>query len=195
MWTKSVFGYPANTTFCDVWHTSEDFLADYKASGIYLFNEDNRLEDNMMSLLYFLLYSRYGNNSILSFDRNRFKYNVFTIIFEYGPAWVKRLDIQKDVRDLTIDELQLGSKVIYNHAYNPGTVPSTATLEELPAINEQTTNNYKKSKIEGLALQWELLRPDVTNEFLNKFQKLFQVIVQPVGTAVYVEEEDQDDEI
>lgn len=42
-----------------------------------------------------------------------------------------------------------GSKVINNHAFNPSGSPTTATLEELTYTNEQTTQNYKKSKLEA----------------------------------------------
>lgn len=190
---RSIFGLPANTQFTDIWENPEVFLADYKESGIYQFSEECRLSDEEMKLLYFLLYSRYGNNSINSFDRNRFKYNLFTIVFQYGPTWSKRLEIQDKIRNLSDSDIFKGSKVIYNHAFNPGTQPSTATLEELTAINEQTTNNYIKSKIEGYALQWELLKPDVTNEFLNRFQKLFQQVVAPGFPLVYVEDEDREE--
>lgn len=184
----SLFGFPANTTFVDVWSKAADFITDYKASGIYA-NVANRLSDSDATLLYYLLYARYGNSSINTTDRNRFKYACFTIMFTDGPAWVKRLDIQSKVRALTDNEIISGSKAIYNHAFNPGTAPSTATLDELTAINEQNTTNFKKSKLEAYAQLYDLIDTDVTTDFLNKFKRLFNVVVMPQHSLYYEEPE------
>ena len=67
----------------------------------------------------------------------------------YGPTWEKRLDIQEKLRNISDDELRLGSKAIYNHALNPSTAPSTQALEELSYINDQSTSNYRKSKMDA----------------------------------------------
>lgn len=188
------FGWPANTRFCDVWPEVDDFIDDYHDSGIYQSDEGTRLDDNHAKLLYYLLYARYGNDSIASFDRNRFEYGLFSIIFQYGPTWVKELEIQEKLRalDLTDGDLFAGVKAIHNHAYNPGTAPSTATLNELPAINEQNTTQYKKSKIDGYAALMELLKTDVSNIFLNRFKVLFQQVVVPVQPLWYTEHEEED---
>jgi hypothetical protein len=144
--------------FCEIYDNAEDFLSDYKASGLYdavsvgtppVLHLNNSLSDQETTILFYLLYAKYGNNPIANYDENQFKYKIFATIFQYGPAWSKKLDIQKKVRELTEEDIRLGSKAIYNHAYNPSTSPSTATLEELQAINEQNTTNYKKSKLEA----------------------------------------------
>lgn len=190
--SKTIYGLPTNLTFCDIWDKVADFITDYKASGIYTSNVSNRLADTDATLLYYLLYARYGNSSIASRDTNRFKYQLFSMIFQYGPTWVKKLDIQNQVRNLTADELISGGKAVYNSAYNPSTAPSTATLEELTAINEQKTTNYKKSKAEALNVQWELLNNDVSNAFLDKFRVLFISVAAPVYQIAFpVEEEDE----
>ena len=97
------------------------------------------------------------------------------------------MQLQKDIRDLTTDELQTGGKVIYNHSYNPSTAPSTATLTELETIDDQNTSNYKKSKIEALTLQWHMLDDDVTGVFLEQFRKLFLTVVAPELPLLYPE--------
>ena len=84
------------------------------------------------------------------------------------------------------------SKVIYNHAYHDGTEPSTDTLEELPAINEQNTNNYLKNKLEGYANLTALLDTDVTQDFISKFKNLFLVIVEPELPLWYITEYGED---
>lgn len=80
---------------------------------------------------------------------------------------------------MTDDELFTGATQIHNHAYNPGTAPSTNTLNELTAINEQNTSKNKKGKMDAYAMLIALLETDVTESFLNKFKKLFLTVVQP----------------
>lgn len=178
--------------FCDIYDNAEDFVADCKDNGI-----PNLLTDTSLTTLYYLLYAKYGNNPIANFDETQFKYKLFANIFQFGPTWEKKLDVQAKLRALTDEDLMKGSKAIYNHAYNPSTTPSTATLEELTTINDQNTTNYKKSKLEGYALLLELLESDVTGAFLETFCKLFKVVVAPERTHIYVtecEEEEEDDE-
>ena len=137
--------------------------------------------------IYYLLYARYGNSTIAGADENQWKYRLWTKIYQFAPTWWKRIKLQKDIRDLTTDELQTGGKVIYNHSYNPSTAPSTATLTELETIDDQNTSNYKKSKIEALTLQWQMLDDDVTGVFLEQFRKLFLTVVAPELPLIYPE--------
>ena len=174
MWNKSLYGNYRQVKFTDVWQTAESFVSDYKNNGI-----ETTISDKTATTLYYLLYSRYGNSVLASSDTNRFKYDVWATIFSYGPTWEKRLEIQDKLRNLTDDELFTGATQIYNHAYNPGTAPSTNTLDELTAINEQNTSKNKKGKMDAYAMLIALLETDVTESFLDKFKKLFLKVVQP----------------
>lgn len=139
-------------------------------------------------LLFYLLYSRYGNSHISYSDEDQFVYALFSIIMMYGPAWAKRLSIQEELNKLSLDDgsdIYLGSGAIYNHALNPGTAPSTQTLNELAHIDEQNTTKYRKSKLEGLASLASLLETDVTEDFLNKFRKLFIRVTAPDTPLLY----------
>lgn len=174
MWNNSLYGNYRQVKFTDVWQTAESFVSDYKNNGI-----ETTISDKTATTLYYLLYSRYGNSVLASSDTNRFKYDVWATIFSYGPTWEKRLEIQNKLRNLTDDELFTGATQIYNHAYNPGTAPSTNTLDELTAINEQNTSKNKKGKMDAYAMLIALLETDVTESFLDKFKKLFLKVVQP----------------
>ena len=174
--------------FCEIFDSATKFVSEYKNSGLYDATSghlNNSLSNRDATTLFYLLYARYANNPIANLDENQFKYKVWATIFQYGPAWAKKLDIQNKLRELTDDEIRLGSKAIYNHAFNPSTDPSTASLEELTAINEQNTTNFKKSKIEGYMGLWQLVVSDVTNEFIKKFEKLFKLFVTPERTWIY----------
>ena len=157
-------------TFQEIWDSAAKFVAEYKANGI-----KTTISDDNCTTLYYLLYAKYGNNPIASSDENRFKYAVWATIFKYGPTWEKRLEIQDKLRALSEYDLLRSGKSIFNHAYNPSTEPSTGSLEELPGINEQNTNQYVKSKIDAYGSLMELLRTDVTEQFLDEFKKLFKI--------------------
>ena len=176
--------------FTQVWDNVNDFCYDYQHVGI-----PKTISVENAATLFYLLYARYANNPISNFDVTQWKYKVFSTIFQYGPAWEKRLDIQSKLRALNENnpEFRKGSKAIYNQAMNPATEPTTATLPELTYINQQNTTNYNKSLMDAYAQLWGLLDTDVTEDFLKKFQKLFKQFVMPEHTHIYVTEVEEDD--
>lgn len=175
-------------TFANIFPSLDDFLNEITSSEITIEFQN----EGTLKTLYYLLYARYGNSHISYSDENQFKYALYSIIFMYAPTWEKRLEIQKKLRLLSDNELMLGGKAIYNKAYNPGTPPSTDTLEELTTINEQNTTNYKKSKLEGWSLLISLLETDVTEYFISRFKKLF-IKVAATGIPLLYETEVDDE--
>ena len=178
--------------FVDIWDDVADFKSDLAASPfagcISTSNPDN------VSVVFYLLYARYGNNPIANQDINQWKFKIFSVIFQYGPTWQKRLELQAKIRSLTDDELLTGSKAIHNHAFNPSTAPSTSSLTELTYINDQQTSSFKKNKLDAYTQQWDMLETDVTEEFLNKFKKCFKNFVSPEKPLLYVTDLDEEEE-
>lgn len=171
--------------FNDVYEDVDTFLEDYQNNGI-----NTTISNTSATTLFYLLFARYGNNPIANYDITQFKYKLFAIIFQYGPTWEKRLDIQTKIRGLSDEEIMFGGKAIYNHAYNPSSAPSTDTLEEINYINDQNTTKHKKSKLEAYSLLNDLLENDVTEFFLDKFKYLFKQFVAPENTLLYITEEE-----
>lgn len=169
-----------NKRFTDIYSTIDAFIEDYNTCGI-----PTIISEDSIRILFYLLYARYGNNPIANSDENQFKYKVFSIIFQYGPTWEKRLEIQANLRDLSIEEAAEGARSIYNHAYNPSSGPSTGTTDELNFINDQNVSKFKKSKTDAAMDLWDLLRVDVSETFLIQFRKLFIPIVQPQETYIF----------
>lgn len=187
-YSGTLYGTYRTKKFGDIWSTSEDFLKDYSNIGIPKtipeWKTDGPDQGSAVTL-YFLLYSRYGNDVIASSDLQRFKMNLFTIIWQYGPNWIKNLEIQSKLRKLTEAEITQGSVQIYNQADNPSTDPSTDTSEFLQYVKSQNTSINKKGKLEGYALLDSLLKRDVTQEFLNRFKPLFKTVVEPEELLLY----------
>ena len=186
--------------FTDVWSSVIEFKNDYEEAGIYtepvisndvVVKAGTKLSDASITILFSLLYSKYGNNPIANRDVNQFKFKVFGIIFQYGPSWEKKLEIQEKLRALSDDEISKGSKAIYNTAVNPSTQPSTQSLEELTYINSQNTTNYKKSKMDAYTQLWGLIDTDVTGDFINRFKVCFKQFVRPEKPLLYVTDNDE----
>lgn len=163
-------------TFNEIWANYTTFSTDFNTSPFTGIITANNLE-----ILYYLLYAKFGNSFITNLDENQWKFKVFSTIWKYGPAWEKKLEIQANLKALELDSdtLLQGAKAIYNKALNPESDPSTQALTELTYINEQTTTNYKKSKMDALTQLWNLIATDVTESFLERFAPLFKKIWNP----------------
>lgn len=155
---NSAFMQPMYDTnlFCEIWDSSDSFLADYNNTGAEFTNQvPTTISQENALMTYLLLFSRYGNNPIANYDVTQFKNKIFTIIWQYGPAWEKRLKMQEDIRGLTLQDITTGTKTdwtsdasqsqtnsgsdttINNHAYNPSTAPSAQSTNELDYIDQQ----------------------------------------------------------
>ena len=181
--------------FTDIWDNETDFLKDYNNQNTEFINRIPAIitPQNAQTLFY-LLYARYGHSPIAFTDVNQFKYRVFSIIWQYGPTWEKKLEIQEALRDLTVDQIQQGSKAIYNQALNPNTSPSTSSLDELTYINSQNTTNYKKGPLDGYAALNELLATDLTDKFLKRFQVCFKRFISSERPLLFITEETEEDD-
>ena len=187
----SIYGNQPTRTFCEIFPDFNEFISEFEHSAIYDTARDLEIEftTNEISLTYYLLYAKYGNSHIASFDETQFKYKLWSLMFQHGPTWKKQLELQKEIRALNIADIA-NTKAIYNHSYNPSTAPSTGSLEELTTINEQNTSTTKRAKGDAYALFMSLLDADFSEEYINKFKKLFIRIVEPTIPMWYITEGD-----
>ena len=178
-------------TFNDVFPDVESFKDNYdtfqSTAGL-----TNILDDADKAITWQLLMARYGNNPIANWSESQFKLKVWQIMFQYGPTWAKRLEIQEKARKLSDDEILVGDKTIYNQALAPNQSPSTQSLDEVDFISSQNTANKKKSKMNAYNDLLILLDTDVTQEYIDKFKKLFLYVVKPSYDDIYVTEGEED---
>lgn len=135
--------------------------------------------------LYYLLRARYSNSHINSYDPYQWRLKLFMIIFQYGPTWSRRMAIQYSLRNMTDDELMKGNVNIFNNASNPDTEPTTETWDTIQGINSQSTTLKKRGKLDALAYLDDMLRTDLTGEFLDRFKRLFLQIESPQAPLAY----------
>lgn len=183
---KSYFQSFDNVTFSQLWETKESFIETYNETGL---PKENYLDDKTLELIWILMLGRFADSTIKPYNTyGAFQVRFMSRIWQYAPTWKKKLDIQNKLRELSLDDgsaLYLGSTAIYNTALNPGTEPSTGDTDELNFINKQNTTKYKKSKLEGLALLNDLLKNDITDAFLRRFDDFFKTIIYSGRTLLY----------
>lgn len=190
MWSDTQYNNFRTRTFAEIFPDPETFSAFYQDCGLppKLLSGTEFGKYNITTI-HSLLIAHYANSCIKSSDENRFKLEVMSIIFEYGPIWQKEMVMQDKILALTDDELLFSSKAIYNQARNPGTSPSTLSLTELTYIDNQNTTQHTKSKGEAYSALTAYIDPNVTSRFIDKFRKLFIVVAYSGESLFYVEED------
>ena len=86
--------------FTDIFDDAGTFVYYYKNIGI-----PTTITDQNARTLYFLLYARYGNTPIANYDEEQWKYKIFSVVFQYGPTWEKRLSMQETLRNMQLADL------------------------------------------------------------------------------------------
>lgn len=173
-----------NRTFSQIFPSAIEFAEAYENSGLAI--TLNRISADIVPVLYYLLMAKYRNDCPMSYDENRFKADLFSIVFASGPSWEAQLRIQKEFRDLIgSDELTQGSITINNHSYNPSTEPSTDAFDALTTIDDQSATGRRKPKIEAYAGLVSVLKNDVSAQFIEKFKPLFRIFEEPDGNLYY----------
>lgn len=177
--------------FIDIFETPEQFVSECKASPLLSYKNGNEtkyfLTDENLTKLFWLIFSRHGNDPIANMSIGQFKTKMFAIIFQYGPTWQRRLELQIEARALTTDEASQGTFSVYNHAFNDSTIiQDQANIDgELKFVNDQNVSKYRKGKTDTIVNLWEILKVDVTDSFLNKFDKLFKIVDGPEDLTIY----------
>ena len=101
---NSLYGNFRQIKFSECWDNVDLFVEDMEETGIPV-----KITNDSLKTLFYLLYSYYGNSVIASSDINRFKFNVASMIFQFGPTWEKRIEIQDKLRNLTDAEIERGA--------------------------------------------------------------------------------------
>ena len=187
--TDSLYGNYRTRKFTDIWSNVDAFITDWHNSPFY---SSENIADSDITLIYYLLYCKYGNSHITNSDEYQWKMKLMSFVWTYSPTFLKRLEIQSTLRNLSESDLLEGGKKINDHAYNPSTIPEgpNVTDGELQSVNEQVKSKYKKSKLEAYSNLLPFLQDNITDNFIVKFKGLFLTIVEPQEPLWYISEED-----
>lgn len=187
----SLYGNYRTRKFTDLW---EDYTSFKDAWEDCPFYSANYISNDNLEIIYYLLYSKYGNSHLANSDENQWKYRLFATIWTYAPTYIRRLEIQATLRSLTEADIVEGTKRVDDHAYNPSTIPEGPNVVdgEIQSVNEQVKSKLKKSKAEGYAALIPFLKDDIVENFLEKFRALFLIVVEPQEPLWYESDEEED---
>lgn len=171
-----------NLTFDLVFPSAAEFTTKLRATSLIT---EIEITDAFLELLFGMLYAKHGTDPIVSANEPQWVYKVALTTKAEAPTYIKKADIQKNLRALTLDEMREGYKNIFNHAVNPSTKPSTENTEELPYVNDQNVNKGKKGVADAYAYLWDILNSNITEEFLRKYDKLFSKVATTTNRVVY----------
>lgn len=189
-----MYGFDANIfssnwtkTLSEIYPDVETFIGDYNIFGLTAvpFKEESTLR-----MIYMLLMGEYASSSIANMSENQFKIRFFTLIMSYGPILERQLEMRKDLLSMSVEELQISAKAIYNQSNNPSTKPTTNTTDELPTINTQNVTKHVRSKLDAYDYLTNMLVGDPTSDFIQRFRKLFIIVADSGVPLLYITDEE-----
>lgn len=175
--------------FSDVFPNYDDFKKCFDEDFDYA---KDCISANSLKTLFYILYGRYGNNPIVNYTEEQFKAKLVSNTFQKGPTWERKLAAQKSIRELTEAELQAGARTILNKAMHDEGDPGTDTDTELTYINTQDVSKMRRSKLDAYSYLQDVLKTDVTEEFIRSYAKLFSKFVSPNVTRIYENDIEED---
>lgn len=93
----------------------------------------------------------------------------------FAPAYMKKLKLQTQLRNLSDDEVRESAKTITNVSAYPGDELATAG-EELTAVDNQQRTAVIGGKLQAYGALEAALKQDPVSQFVRKFEKFFSPV-------------------
>lgn len=187
---QSIWGNNSSTSmFREVFASTDDFITDFRASDLNV----STLTDDTLKIIFAELYARYGDSYFKSTNNDRNKYMVFSILYNKGLIYQKKVEVQNALLALELTDLKDGGVTIYNDASNPGNEATTYEQEDysgedfLKYVDSQNVTKNKKGVVEAYKAQLYALK-DVTTGFIQEFSKLFESMLWSSYLPIFVME-------
>lgn len=172
----------ANKTFEEIFPNGAGIYSAMVANNLIQFFPDQL----SWSLIYGVFYGKFGGCQVTVPEEGeeRWKARFAAILWQYGPTWYKSLQIQETLRNMSEEDLIKGSFQVSTQALNPAQKPTNSMsgidMPIVDTINAQSTNQYRKNKTDAYSSLMFLLKNDVTEPFLRRFEPLFRRILPNV---------------
>ena len=155
------------------------------------------ISETSLKTLYWMLYSRYASNPIVNYSVINFRSKIVSITYQKGPTWERKLALQKTLRELSDADLLSGARTIFNMAAHDSSEPSTLSTEETTFIDSQNVSKQMRSKLDAYSYLQDILKTDVSEDFIRAYKDLFSKFVSPTVQWIYeneIEETDEEEE-
>ena len=139
------------------------------------------LDDEELEKIYRILFNNYCNCSIAYDTPNAFYRMFFLEIFNSAEDYIIKLNMVRQLRELTIDELVNEYETITNVANNDNAVVSEPLKHIVPFITTQSSSASKGNKANAILRGLSAYRDNEVKYFVDKFQYLFLTIFGDYG--------------
>lgn len=155
---------PDFETFNDLWES-------YMIEPMYL-------SVNEMERLYRILYNNYCNCSVAYDTPGAFYRMFFLELYNCGEDYIIKMNMIRELRQLSIDELVKEYETISNVANNDNEmIPSDNPLYHIvPYITTQSTSASKSNKANAIVKALSAYRDNKVKYFVDRFKYLFITI-------------------
>lgn len=173
-----------NKTLKEIWNSPVDFWEEF--SETLLGREispqppedpteeyNPEIEPKVVQKYFFMIYAKYANSTIVGSDEDQWKDRFFLTFYEFAPAYQQKYKVQKRLRTMSEEDMLKGAIQKTTHGFNPSTDITGNTDTEITTVNDQNLLKYTKGTLDGYNNLLELLKSDVTDQFVSKFKPLF----------------------
>lgn len=155
------------------------FWETWQASPFY---DESLTEEDLQDIYYHLL-AAYYNWHYIYMDDLGIALNTMHIIEDYYPNCKERLNLVKQMRDLSIEEFEKSGININSQGSNPKIATEMDELIDL--VDSQNASFQLKSKEQSLRAKFMALYDGVMEEFIDRFNPLFVKLYSGVNSYLY----------
>ena len=119
--------------------------------------------------------------------------NTMRVIRDYYPNAKNRLEITKQLRDMSLEEFKKSGIIIDSQGANPKVATEMDELIDL--VDSQSASFQLKSQEQALRAKFSALYDGIMDEFLTKFDYQFVKLYNGVNNYIYINKEDESDEL
>lgn len=168
-------------TFLNVYPTVDDFLSEYQKNHFVIEGVSNQ----ELTDVYYSLMSEYMESEF------KYRYSIdmihlalFRTLRDQYPAYKKRLEIQKKIFDLTMEDILSGGIFINSGMDNTDSNNIDPLNTELPYTRTKSLQKRQYSQIDALGRNYASIISGLTADFIESFRDLFIRFI--VGSREYL---------
>lgn len=191
------FEKPISKRFIDAFPKFKDELGEgknyfyetWQKSPFYL----EELEEEDLKDIYNHMMAKYYNWHYVYLDDFGIAMNTMHVIHDFYPNTKERLQIAKNLKDMSLEEFKKSGMIIDSQGANPKT--ATEMDELIGLVDSQSASFQLKSQEQALRAKFLSLYDGIMDEFLARFDYQFVKLYNGVNNYIYRNKEDEDDEL
>lgn len=173
----------------DLWQTTDMFYNDFMASP-FSGDVDNNLYNRAdLDKVFWHLMSKYDESHYSYKSDDKCKLKTFHVIHQYLPTYLKRIELQERIRNMTDQDLFDSGKQVVKSANTPDVEEDMNSLSTPQYTDNIQVQNRQSAKLLAIQQQYGSILDNVWDEFIDKFAFLFKKFMFIPYDYIYINEE------